>query len=298
MGRAAILKDAGDGTAASTRPRMTGRVDSGSAAQVLAEAYDDLAATYDRLVEGDLWMRRVLRHRFMALFAAGDLVLDVACGTGLETLCLVRRGVRVTGIDISPRSIDRLRDKAAAEGLSSLVETRVHDVSASLPWGPESFDGIVSVFAGLNTVGALGDFSAEAGRVLKPGGRLLVHMVAPSGIWDRLPLIVRLRWGEARALKLRRERTKRISGHLIRHQVFPAAEAYRRFFGSCFHLRRAYGLGFLWPQRLGHRLPVPLAYRFGRIEACLGRLNVFTDCGRFYVLEMEKKKPVQTRARC
>ena len=206
---------------------MIGDNDSSEEAEEVAAAYDMLASTYDGLVQDDFWMRSVLRHRLMRLFAVGDRVLDVACGTGLETLFLAQRNVRMVGIDISPRTIERLREKARAKGLAELVEARVHDASKPLPWAPESFDGIVSTFAGLNTVRSLRDFAADAHRVLKPRGRLLIHMVAPSGIWSRLPLMARLRWREARALKQRRQFGKSISGRVIRHRVFPTAEVYK-----------------------------------------------------------------------
>lgn len=268
---------------------MIGDEDGAKEVEKLAAAYDMLASTYDGLVRDDLWMRRVLRHRLMRLFAAGERILDIACGTGLETLFLAQRNIRMVGLDISPQTIERLREKARAQGLAELVEARVHDASKPLPWAPESFDGIVSTFAGLNTVRPLRDFAADAHRVLKPHGRILVHMVAPSGIWSRLYLIVRLRWREARALKRRRQYGKSISGRVVQHQVFPAAEVYHEFFRPHFDLRRSYGLGFLWPQRLGRWLPVPIAYLGGLAETCLGRLNICADCGRFLVLEMEKK---------
>jgi len=283
------LKAAISGTNGRAGLRMIGDEVSAPEAEELAAAYDRLASTYDGLVQDDFWMRRVLRHRLMRLFTVGDRVLDIACGTGLETLFLAQRNVRMVGIDISPRTIERLREKARAQGLAELVEARVHDASKPLPWAPESFDGIVSTFAGLNTVRPLGDFAVDAHRVLKPHGRLLIHMVAPSGIWSRLPLIVRLRWREARALKRRRQFGKSISGRVVQHQVFPAAEVYHEFFRRHFDLKRSYSLGFLWPQRFGRWLPVPIAYLFGRAETSLGRLNICSDCGRFLVLEMERK---------
>lgn len=52
--------------------------------------------------------------------------LDLACGPGRNTLFLARQGWRVTAIDASAVAIDRLRKRAAAEGL--LVDARVVDL--------------------------------------------------------------------------------------------------------------------------------------------------------------------------
>ena len=50
--------------------------------------------------------------------AAGDSVLDLGCGPGLYAAKLARRGLVVSGVDISPRSIAYARDFADAHGLS------------------------------------------------------------------------------------------------------------------------------------------------------------------------------------
>jgi SAM-dependent methyltransferase len=52
-------------------------------------------------------LERGLREEGFAL--AGAQVLDVGCGTGFFTAFYLERGARVTGIDIAPTSIERLR---------------------------------------------------------------------------------------------------------------------------------------------------------------------------------------------
>lgn len=57
-------------------------------------------------------------------------VVDVACGGGDVTIDLARRlgpGYRVTGIDVSPRAVDRATDRAARAAVST-VSFLVHDV--------------------------------------------------------------------------------------------------------------------------------------------------------------------------
>ena len=50
-------------------------------------------------------------------FRNGDRVLDLGCGPGLYTSRLSRRGMKVTGIDISRRSIEHARNQSDEEGL-------------------------------------------------------------------------------------------------------------------------------------------------------------------------------------
>ena len=111
----------------------------------LSRAYTTIASDYDRLVEGDAWMRQVLWDRYLQLFPAGERVLDVGCGTGADAIFLAQQGRLVTGIDISPGMIDQLHTRAEQTGLADRVNARVLDLTdlrvllpASLCWQKRS----------------------------------------------------------------------------------------------------------------------------------------------------------------
>lgn len=253
--------------------------------QKVADAYDALAAEYDRLVEEDFWMRQLLWKRYLRLFPPGSRLLDVACGTGLDTLFLARAGMRAAGIDASPGMVGELRAKAGRAGLE--IDARVGDAADLSAWPDGSFDGIVSAFAGLNTID-LKRFAAEAERVLRPGGRMVLHVLAPAGVWSLARPLVRLRWREAREMARRREMTAEIAGSSVHLTLLPLLDTYERWFAGAFTLRRAGSLGFLWPRRANALLPLELRRLLGRIETVLGGLPLLRGAGRFFVLELEK----------
>jgi SAM-dependent methyltransferase len=95
----------------------------------------------------------------------GRRVLDFACGAGLTSAFLAKRGALVTAIDISPASIERARQLTQRVGLS--VELIAGELTpATFP--PHSFDAIVGRYA-LHHV----DLTAIApilGGILVPGG--------------------------------------------------------------------------------------------------------------------------------
>jgi len=247
----------------------------------VGRAYDEIALEYDRLVADDVWMRSVLWDRYANLFEAGSKILEVGCGTGLDTLYLAARGVHVTGIDISPEMIGALRRKAAGAGLTNLVDVRVEDAGALPEWMAESFDGAFSAFSVLNTVD-LASFAAGVYRLLRPGRPLLVHMLASRGIWKRLRT-------PGRPRQQPKKLAKTIGTLNVRHDVRPAAEVYRTYFRRYFRLRRAYGMGFLWPQGMGRRISPHIAYALGRLEPRLGQRRPMMNWGRFFVLELERR---------
>jgi SAM-dependent methyltransferase len=109
--------------------------------------------------------------------APGELVLDVACGTGNATLPAARQGARVTGLDLTKSLLDVARAKARAEGLD--IEW-VEGDAMRLPFPDGSFDVVLSTF-GCMFAPIQERAAAELVRVLRPGGRLGVAAWTPTG---------------------------------------------------------------------------------------------------------------------
>ena len=103
-------------------------------------------------------------------------ILDLACGHGRISVALARHGYRVTGLDLSPRSLTFARAAAADEGLD--VEW-VHADMREIRQGA-GFDAVVNVFT------AFGYFEDDeenqrvldgVAAALRPGGRFLIDVI-------------------------------------------------------------------------------------------------------------------------
>ena len=109
---------------------------------------------------------------------AGDLILDVATGTGLVAMELARRyGCTVVGLD---RSADMLAEAAGRNGLiAGLVNARAE----RLPFPDATFDHVTFTYL-LRYVDEPAATLSELARVLKPGGRLAaLEFGVPSSPW-------------------------------------------------------------------------------------------------------------------
>ena len=255
---------------------------------VVGRAYDAIADTYDEQVRGDDWMRRVLHAHYLRLFAAGDRVLDVGCGTGIDALFLARHGVRVVGIDASPGAIDQLRSKLARAGLTDLVEARVLEIEALSELGDNRFDGLISAFAALNSVADLQRFSEDAARLIRPGGRVVLHMLNRFSLWEWLGYAMRGDVHAASRVGRLRIRQFTIGGHPIEHTLYFADEVYRAVFKRRFILRRRYGVGAVRPPHTVRRLPRRVVEALERLDTRSGTWPLLSDAGRFFVLELER----------
>jgi SAM-dependent methyltransferase len=103
---------------------------------------------------------------------AGDSVLDVGCGPGRHSLALARRGMRVTGVDLSPDFVALARDAAAQEELDAAFD--VLDVR-DLAFHAE-FDAVLCLCQG--GFGLLGGDDASVlhgiAAAAEPGGGLAI----------------------------------------------------------------------------------------------------------------------------
>jgi 2-polyprenyl-6-hydroxyphenyl methylase/3-demethylubiquinone-9 3-methyltransferase len=111
------------------------------------------------------YFRSVLVQRYGPNLSPVRL-LDIGCGGGVLTEEFASMGSQVTGIDISPRSIEIARVHAARTGLS--IDYQV-GAGTKLPFDRESLDA-VSCCDVLEHIRDWKQVIAEAGRVLKPGG--------------------------------------------------------------------------------------------------------------------------------
>ena len=95
--------------------------------------------------------------------------LDLGCGTGQYFSLLEQRGGRVVGLDVS---LDQLR--VAQRRSPALVRAQ----GESLPFADASFDTVAAIWV-TTDVDDLGVVFAEAARVLRGAGRLVVFGVHP-----------------------------------------------------------------------------------------------------------------------
>jgi ubiquinone/menaquinone biosynthesis C-methylase UbiE len=109
--------------------------------------------------------------------AAGERVLDVACGNGNATLAAARRFALVTGVDYVPALLDRARTRATADGLE--VDLREGDAEA-LPFADQAFDVVLSTFGVMFTPDQP-RAARELLRVCRRGGRIGLASWTPDG---------------------------------------------------------------------------------------------------------------------
>ena len=133
-----------------------------------AESYDQLIDPFERVLFGG-------GREWVCSRAQGE-VLEIAAGTG-RNLPFYPEGVRLVGVELSPGMLEIARRRAQELGVQA--ELRVGDAH-DLPFPDASFDTVVATLA-LCTIPDDRRAVAEAARVLRPGGLLLLleHVRSP-----------------------------------------------------------------------------------------------------------------------
>jgi ubiquinone/menaquinone biosynthesis C-methylase UbiE len=107
----------------------------------------------------------------------GQRVLDVACGTGNQSLPAARTGATVTGLDLAANLIEQARANANAAGLQIQFD---EGDAEQLPYADASFDVVLSMF-GAMFAPRPELVAAELLRVCRPGGRITMGNWTPAG---------------------------------------------------------------------------------------------------------------------
>src|SRR4051812_27927226 len=130
----------------------------------MADTYDDLEPWYEHLYDV---LHAILRDTIGRAPHAGARALDAGCGTGFQAALLAGLGWRAYGVDVSAGllAVARRRLPDAVLTLASIE---------ALPYPSGHFDVIVSCGSTLSFVDDPARALGEMGRVLRPGGRLLL----------------------------------------------------------------------------------------------------------------------------
>src|SRR5215467_12614082 len=70
----------------------------------------------------------LLGEAVLAEAHAGDRVLDMGTGCGVNAILAASRGAKVVAVDVNPRAITAARENAARNGVAERIEVRYSDV--------------------------------------------------------------------------------------------------------------------------------------------------------------------------
>lgn len=143
--------------------------------------FDQLADRYDAWYTTPVgaWADRYESEAVFRLLALepGEQLLDLGTGTGRHAAMAADYGAHVTGVDQSDGMLAVAKTRTQGRAV-----TIVHADARRLPFPDESFDAVLAVTA-LCFAANPAEILAEAARVLRPGGRLVIGELNRWSVW-------------------------------------------------------------------------------------------------------------------
>jgi SAM-dependent methyltransferase len=218
----------------------------------LESEFDNVAETYDDHILGNR-MNRLLRDRSLArlrpLFQGSRALLEIGCGSGMETIPMLRAGHEMLCVDISGRMLEVVRSKAVKEGLAERLRTvklRARELSSlAEDVGCGAFDGGFSTYGALNCESDLRPVAEALWGLLRPGSAFLAGVYNRWCAFELFGYLLSLQPGRAFA---RRDRPIRVGASRFCVDVYAYTPSdLVRSFSPGFHLESLEGVPVILP---------------------------------------------------
>jgi SAM-dependent methyltransferase len=145
-------------------------------------AFDGLAAGYDSaFTETQIGrdLRRRVQQRLDTIYAAGDTVLELGCGTGQDALHLAQRGLSVIATDASRAMLHVARAK-----LPATVQVQHLDLHHLPPPDDRILNGAFANFGVINVLPAHHKLALWLAAQMRPGAIIAFGVMAPACLWE------------------------------------------------------------------------------------------------------------------
>jgi SAM-dependent methyltransferase len=218
----------------------------------LETAFDGVAEHYDDHILGNqmnLWLRNRSVNLLTKLFRPGEIVLEIGCGSGTETLQLARNGTRVIASDISSKMLGVLVRKAREMGLEQQIiplHARPYMLKEKLrELGYASIDGAYSTYGAINTEPNMEPLVENLHSLIKPRGKLLLGVWNKYCLYEMVGYSIRMR-PTMTVARLRNPVPVGKSRFCVASMAYSVGSL-SRMISSFFKLEKVYGVEILLP---------------------------------------------------
>ncbi len=214
-----------------------------------ASAFDALAETYDidfSSAPTAGYLRGTVQRRLKALVQAGDQVLELGCGTGIDAKYLSECGAIVLATDASSKMLHMASKRLAESPNVSLAPLDLRHLPTGDPRFETQFDLVFANFGVVNCVTDLQTLANWLSERVKPGGYAAFAIMSRYCVWETAWHSIHGDFKTA-SRRWRHDSIVYSSESGITTVHYPSVWQIQRIFSPDFKMRRVTPLGFFLP---------------------------------------------------
>lgn len=260
---------------------------------LVSEAFSAQSGIFDRInKENKLTdhLRNIYRDEVDRNIRPGSEILELNCGTGIDTLYFAGKGHKVWATDNAEGMLDQLRRKVREQRLEQQVAVQRCSFSDLQQLGDRKFDYILSNFGGLNCTGDLSAVLAQFNDRLREGGKATLVIMPRLTPWE---LVMALK-GDFRTAfrRWRRHTPARLEGVSFSCYYYNPSYVIKALQAD-FRVLQVKGIYITVPPEFyqGFVERYPRLYRIlSAIDRRISNWYPFNRCCDHYLITLEKKR--------
>lgn len=236
------------------------------------------------------WMRGVTRKAVLSNLKKDAHILELNCGTGIDTVFFAQQGYKVTATDIAHGMLEQANKKIKVLGLSEKISTRQCSFNSIEELQPAKFDYVFSNFGGLNCTENLNRVIQNLKPLLNPGAGATLVIMPPVCIWE-LGLALKGNFKTAFRRLKKTGAPSNVEGINFTSWYYNPGYVAKAF-GDGFTIKEIKALGVMVPPPYLYKIALkyPRFFKFTmRLEKIFSSLWVFRAMGDHYLISVIKK---------
>lgn len=155
--------------------------------KTVSRAFSNQSVVFDKIyTENRLseYMRQKFREELLRQLTPGAQILELNCGTGMDTLFLAGQGYQILATDNADGMLAQLNGKVEQQGLQQKISMEKCDFEHLASLQPRKFNHIYSNFSGLNCTSRLDKVLLQMKPLLQPGGKVSLVIMPKICPWE------------------------------------------------------------------------------------------------------------------
>jgi ubiquinone/menaquinone biosynthesis C-methylase UbiE len=262
--------------------------------QNISEAFSKQATSFDEVDSSNAilqWMRNIVHAHCMKYYTAGEKILELNCGTGIDGIFFAEQGLKVYATDIAEGMLNELKRKVELRNLQSGITVQQCSFNHLENIPEKNFNHIFSNFGGLNCIKEIDNVITQFKKLLAPKGTVTLVIMPSVCPWE-IALALKGNFKTAFRRLKKNGADSNVEGiHFTSHYFSPSQLI--QYFGKEYKVKELRGLASIAPPPYLENIPKKYPKLFKTLTSLDEKLShrfPFNRWADHFILTMQLKE--------